>query len=171
MIVDAYASDPSVQNLPTNPPAPWSWQDGLLLYNSLVYVPHDDVVRLAFLQLHPDSPLVRHFGTAKTVELLSRNYYFPGMTAYVKAVPRVSEHGQSPFQSPAPVVIPGLRFEFFASWPPFRRISDILPVTVPVPTVLRNCPALPQLPFLFFPYIAYRPLELKGPRFMKREVL
>ena len=188
MIVDAYASDPSVQNLPKNPPAPWLWQDDLLLYNSLVCVPHDDVGRLAFLQLHPDSPLAGHFGTAKTVELLSRNYYFPGMTAYVKAVPRVSEHGQAPFQSPAPVVIPGLPFvgsptsflsQFgFVVQPPRSRIklfSHYTPLSIAFVPVCQAC-SVPvmvynQFQFLLFFAIVQPCLSFRSSSFLTSPIV
>ena len=34
--------------------------------------------------MHHDDALAGHYGVAKTLELVSRNYYFPGMAAYVK---------------------------------------------------------------------------------------
>ena len=40
--ISALESDPLSQNYRDNPPNRWSWQDGLLLHDNLVYVPHDD---------------------------------------------------------------------------------------------------------------------------------
>src|SRR5439155_1862172 len=65
--------------------SPWSWENGLLLYKNLVYIPQDDAIRLELLQQHHDSPLTGHFCIPKTHELLSRNYYFPGMLSFVKS--------------------------------------------------------------------------------------
>ena len=58
-------------------------KDGLLLYDGKVYVPEDKDIRLRLLQLHHDSPIVGHQGQARTLELLSRGYYWPGMKAQV----------------------------------------------------------------------------------------
>jgi len=82
--VTALEKDPLAQEYRDNPPKPWSWQDGLLLHDNLVYVPHDDALRVELMQTHHDDPLAGHYGTAKTLELLLRNYYFPGIHAYVK---------------------------------------------------------------------------------------
>ena len=58
-------------------------KDGLLLYDGKVYVPEDKDIRLRLLQLHHDSPIAGHQGQARTLELLSRGYYWPGMKAQV----------------------------------------------------------------------------------------
>jgi hypothetical protein len=62
----------------------WTWDDGLLLYNNLIYIPEDEALRLEILRMHHDDAMAGHYGAAKMLELLSRNYYFPGMSAYVK---------------------------------------------------------------------------------------
>jgi hypothetical protein len=59
----------------------WTWSEGLLLYRSLIYVPPS--LRLELLIQHHDDTLAGHFGQAKTLELMSRNYYFPGMRLYI----------------------------------------------------------------------------------------
>ena len=61
----------------------WTWDDGLLFLDNLIYVP-DDALCLEIKRMHHDDTLVGHYGTAKMLELLSRNYHFPGMSAYVK---------------------------------------------------------------------------------------
>ena len=83
----ALEKDPFVSDLrKENPlPAPWSLQDnGLLLHDNLVYVLQDAVLRVELMRMHHDDPLAGHYGEAKTLELLSRNYYFPGMRSFVK---------------------------------------------------------------------------------------
>ena len=62
----------------------WSWDDGLLLRDNIIYVPNDDALRLEIMRMHHDDTLAGHYGNAKTYELLARNYWFPGMTGYVK---------------------------------------------------------------------------------------
>src|SRR5436305_10291448 len=83
-IIDALANDPVAQQRGQNPSYPWSKQDGLLLYKNLIYVPHDDAIRLTLMRQHHDSPLAGHFGVTRTLELLSRNYWFPDINSYVK---------------------------------------------------------------------------------------
>jgi hypothetical protein len=46
--------DPLARRFRTDPMYPWSWQDELLLYNNLVYVPDDDSLRLEIVR----SPLI-----------------------------------------------------------------------------------------------------------------
>src|SRR5204862_1136890 len=65
--------------------SPWSWENGLLLHKNLIYIPQDDAIRLELLWEHHNSLLARHYGIAKTYELLSRNYYFPGMLSFIKS--------------------------------------------------------------------------------------
>jgi RNase H-like domain found in reverse transcriptase/Reverse transcriptase (RNA-dependent DNA polymerase)/Integrase zinc binding domain/Chromo (CHRromatin Organisation MOdifier) domain/Integrase core domain len=83
-IIQALESDAVARQHRENPKKPWSWQDGLLLHDNLVYIPHDDAVRVELVSQHHDAPLAGHYGETKTLELLSRNYYFPGMQSYVK---------------------------------------------------------------------------------------
>jgi hypothetical protein len=49
--------------------------NGLLLYEGLIWVPDDDDLRLRILQQHHDSQAAGHPGRAKTLELVSRNIY------------------------------------------------------------------------------------------------
>ena len=56
-----------------------------MLYDNRIYVPQDDAIRLELLDQHHDSPLAGHYGTAKTIELLSRNYWYPSMHAHIKS--------------------------------------------------------------------------------------
>ena len=85
-IVNALANDSVTQQHcgQSTLPHPWSWQGDLLLHDNLIYVPHDDALRLDLLRQHHDDPLAGHFGVSKTLDLLSRNYWFPGMPSFVK---------------------------------------------------------------------------------------
>ena len=61
----------------------WNVENDLLLFRGKVYVPHDNTLRKDLVQLHHDAPPAGHPGRAKTLELLSRNYWWPGMTKFV----------------------------------------------------------------------------------------
>ena len=61
----------------------WNTENGLLLFRGKVYVPNDPVLRKELVRRHHDVPAAGHPGRAKTLELLSRNYWWPGMTKFV----------------------------------------------------------------------------------------
>jgi len=73
-IISALAKDPVADEQRRDPQLPWSWDNGLLLRNNLIYVPDDNSLQLELPRQHHDDPLAGHFGTPKTFELLSRNY-------------------------------------------------------------------------------------------------
>lgn len=58
---------------------------GLLRYKDALYVPEEASVREELLRLHHDDPLAGHFGIDKTVELMSRKYYWSSIRADVKS--------------------------------------------------------------------------------------
>ena len=60
----------------------WTIEDGILLYNNLVYVPES--CRNQLLTLHHDSHLAGHKGVRPTIELISRNYWFPRSSSFIK---------------------------------------------------------------------------------------
>ena len=110
--ITALEADPLAKQHRDNPPHPWSWQDGLLLHDNLVYIPDD--LRIELMQMHHDDPLAGHYGVAKTTQLVLRNYYFPGIHTYVKKyvstcdlcsrgkTPRHLKHGElAPLPVPA----------------------------------------------------------------------
>ena len=49
--------------------------EGFLLHNNLIYVPK--TLRTRVLELHHDSVSAGHFGVTKTIELISRNFWWP----------------------------------------------------------------------------------------------
>jgi len=56
--------------------------EGYLLFNNLIYVPF--VLRIKVLELHHDSVSAGHFGVTKTVELITRNFWWPKLRNDVK---------------------------------------------------------------------------------------
>ena len=62
----------------------WNTEDGLVLYRGKVYVPKDSELRRQIVSLHHDSLPTGHPGRWKTYELVSRNYWWPGMSVFVE---------------------------------------------------------------------------------------
>jgi hypothetical protein len=54
------------------------------MYEGLIWVPQDDELCLRLLHDHHDALLARHPGRAQTLELISRNYYWPHQRQYVQ---------------------------------------------------------------------------------------
>ena len=49
-----------------------------------MYVPKDETFRTEIIRLHYDMPVGEHRGQWKTVELVTRNFWWPGVTKEVK---------------------------------------------------------------------------------------
>ena len=64
----------------------WNYENGLLLYRGKVYIPQsvDDTLQQQIIQMHHNLPSAGHPGRWKTYELVSRNYWWSGMTTFVK---------------------------------------------------------------------------------------
>jgi len=62
----------------------WREEDGLMLKDGKVYVPKDEELRVEIIQLHHDTPVGGHRGQWKTVELVTRNFWWPRVTIEVK---------------------------------------------------------------------------------------
>ena len=61
----------------------WSHEQDLILFRGKVYVLKDDDLRRQIVHNHCDSPVAGHPGRWKTLELVSRNYWWPGISRYV----------------------------------------------------------------------------------------
>jgi hypothetical protein len=57
--------------------------DGVLMRKGLVYVPDDKLIKESVLESCHDSKTAGHLGRAKTLELVSRDFWWPSMRAYV----------------------------------------------------------------------------------------
>ena len=62
----------------------WQIEKRLVLKEERVYVPKDEKLRVEIIQLHHDTPITGYGGQWKTVELVTRNYWWPGITKEVK---------------------------------------------------------------------------------------
>ena len=54
----------------------FTWDDGLLFRNNQLYIP-DGLARRQVLQQCHDIPMAGHFGVQKTLELVTRRYWWP----------------------------------------------------------------------------------------------
>ena len=61
----------------------WKKVDDVITYNGRVYIPKDLQLRHDIVHAHHDTPIVGHPGRWKTLELVSRNYWWPNMTRYI----------------------------------------------------------------------------------------
>lgn len=61
----------------------WAEEQGLILFRGRVYVPMDPDLRRRIVESHHDTPLAGHPGKWKTQELVSRNYWWPGIGRYI----------------------------------------------------------------------------------------
>ena len=63
--------------------AEWSESEGLLMFRGKIYVPKDPELRRRIVEQHHDSRIAGHAGRFKTLELVSRNYWWPQMSRYI----------------------------------------------------------------------------------------
>jgi len=62
----------------------WRNENGLILKEGKVYVPKDEALRVEIIRLHHDTPMGGHRGQWKTVEMVTRNFWWPGVMREVK---------------------------------------------------------------------------------------
>ena len=58
---------------------------GILMFWGRIYMPNDPELRWQIVQQHHDSKVAGHPGCWKTLELVSRNYWWPQMSCYIGA--------------------------------------------------------------------------------------
>jgi len=63
--------------------AEWSLTNGLLYFRGKIYIPDTSDLCHRIVTLSHDSRLAGHSGRWKTLELVSRNYWWPQMSRYV----------------------------------------------------------------------------------------
>ena len=61
----------------------WNYEDGLILKKGLIYVPKNDELKRKIVQQFHDG-IMGHPGQWKTIELISREYFWQGITEFVK---------------------------------------------------------------------------------------
>jgi hypothetical protein len=61
----------------------FSYRENMVHFGNLIYVPNNHQLKIDLLQQVHNAPTAGHLGQAKTYDLLSRHYYFPGARAFV----------------------------------------------------------------------------------------
>ena len=88
-----YITDPVTKHILEKGHKQYTARDGLIYtLDNRLYVPFSDTLRHSLIQEHHDTPLNGHLGEYKTLERLSRQYYWPNMR---KAVQQYIEKCQS----------------------------------------------------------------------------
>ena len=59
-------------------------EEGIILYRGHIYVPKDDSLRRDIVKMYHDHPAIGHPGRWKTYELISREYWWPGLSQFTK---------------------------------------------------------------------------------------
>ena len=59
-------------------------KDRLILYKGLVYVPNNENLKRKVVQQYHDG-IMGHPGEWKTIELITRDFWWPGITTFIKA--------------------------------------------------------------------------------------
>jgi len=62
----------------------WREEDGIMYKEGKVYIPKDNILRVEIIRLHHDTPVGGHGGQWKIVELVTRNFWWPGVTKKMK---------------------------------------------------------------------------------------
>jgi hypothetical protein len=120
----------------------FSFRDGLVLCNGLVYVPDDDAIKLKVLRQCHDSVSAGHFGQAKTFEMVTRDFYWPRLRRFVNryvstcdACARAKTPRHKPHGFLVPLAVPArpwssISMDFVVALPPSPSDNDAILVVV-----------------------------------------
>ena len=62
----------------------WREENSLMLRDGKVYIPQNEKLRIEVIQLHHDIPVKGHGEQQKITKLVTRNFWWPGVTKEVK---------------------------------------------------------------------------------------
>ena len=141
----ALASDPSWQEAfeleakdPRRWQKNWSKADDFVLFRNRIYVPPSLHPKILFE--HHDAPLAGHLGHAKTIELISRDFSWPGLSQQVRRYvrscdlcPRNKVARHAPYGDLNPLEIPSrnwdsISMDFITDLPPSHGFDTLLVV-------------------------------------------
>jgi Reverse transcriptase (RNA-dependent DNA polymerase)/RNase H-like domain found in reverse transcriptase/Integrase zinc binding domain/Chromo (CHRromatin Organisation MOdifier) domain len=98
--------------------AEWKLEHGLIFYRDRIYVPNDAELRRKIVAQHHDTKIAGHPGRWKTLELVSRNYWWPRMSVFIgiycstcNLCLRTKPHRQAPYGELVPLPIPLTRWD------------------------------------------------------------
>jgi len=87
----------------------WREVDSVMYKEGKVYVPKDDKLRAEIIRLHHDMPVGGYGGQWKMVELVTRNFWWPGVTKEVKRYVKgcnACQHNKNCTEQPAGTLMP-----------------------------------------------------------------
>lgn len=115
----------------------YTFNQNILYHQGLICIPNSDNIKRTILEECHDSFAAGHFGNAKTHDMVSRNYYWPGMRAYVKdyvsgcdTCNRNKSSHHKPYGLLQPLPIPdtpwsSISVDFITQLPPSGKYSAI----------------------------------------------
>lgn len=122
--------DPSI-------PSNYEYNDKILFHDGLICVPDNSRIKKLILEECHDSSTAGHFGIAKTHELVTRNYFWPGLRKYIKdyvsgcdiCIRNKSSH-HKPYGLLSPLPIPeapwlSISVDFITQLPPSSTFTSI----------------------------------------------
>ena len=85
VVLDALAAAKSGNVLPMKSTlADWIFEDGLVFYQKRCYVPADENLHRDIVRRYHDPQPMGHPGQFATLELVRRDYWWPGMASFVR---------------------------------------------------------------------------------------
>ncbi|KAF8701563.1 hypothetical protein RHS03_06511, partial [Rhizoctonia solani] len=132
---DADNAPPSIQKAYRD----YDWEEDLLWYHGKLVVPDSDPLKEHLLKEFHDSPLAGHPGQQRTLELISRNYWWPGMKSTAKEwveccpVCHANQHAHALVITLKPLEVPPFPFhtisyDFITGFPKSQGCDAILVV-------------------------------------------
>ncbi|QRW23019.1 Retrotransposable element Tf2 protein [Rhizoctonia solani] len=117
----------------------YDWEEDLLWYRGKLVVPDSEPLKERLLREFHDSPLAGHPGQQQTLELLSRNYWWPGMKSLAKEwveccpVCQANQRAHAPVIALKPLEVPPFPFhtilyDFILGFPKSQGHNAILVV-------------------------------------------
>ncbi|KAF8748741.1 hypothetical protein RHS01_10575 [Rhizoctonia solani] len=117
----------------------YDWEEDLLWYQGKLVIPDNESLKERLLREFHDSPLAGHPGQQRTLELLSRSYWWPGMKStakeWVECCPtcQANQRAHAPVISLKPLEVPPFPFhtisyDFITGFPKSNGHDAILVV-------------------------------------------
>jgi len=80
-------------------PTSWQYKDGFPYFKNRLYIPANDALKTKIAKGCHDSKVAGHFGMEKTIEMIMRDFYWKGVTEWIKDYIRSCDecqHNKSP---------------------------------------------------------------------------
>jgi len=87
----------------------WREKDGIIIKEGKVYMPKDEALRVEIIRLYHDTSMEGHGGQWKTAELVTRSFWWLGVTGKVKWYMKgydICQHNKNHTEQPAEKLMP-----------------------------------------------------------------